>query len=277
MRLVRQTATLCCIALVLLAGCSGVPGFGGGGEAYTAADEPLNTSTLQEDHTENLRDAGSFTVTLNGSSAVGNDTSSQQTVIRADLEANRTYQRSQVDQSLRGQSSGVVSELYLDNGSGYARFVLGSGNQSQAQYQTVDLSQLPPGSSAPSERFLTLDQSFAITEGANWTQQGTESFRGTTVTRYTIEGDYNESALTGGTAANVSDFEATLLVTADGTVRSFGFNATVEQQGRTVNASNTIVVSDIGSTSVEEPDWLDEARNATGNRSGAQGQGSLPA
>lgn len=273
MRLVRQTAALCCIALVLLAGCSGVPGLGGGGgEAYTAADEPLNTTALQADHTENLREAGSFTVRLNGTSTVGNDTSTQQTVIRADLESNRTYQRSQVDQSLAGQSSGVESELYVDNGTGYARFVLGSGNQSQAQYQTVDLSQLPPGSSAPSEQFLTLDQYFAITEGANWTQQGTESFRGTTVTRYTIEGDYNESALTGGTAANVTDFGATLLVTGDGTVRSFGFNATVEQQGRAVNVSNTIVVTDVGSTAVEEPDWLDEARNASGGQGGGQGQ-----
>lgn len=273
MRLVRQTAALCCIALVLLAGCSGLPGVGGGGgAAYTAADEPLNTSALQGDHTENLREAGSFTVTLNGTSTVGNDTSTQQTVVRADLEANRTYQSSQVDQRLAGQSSGVASELYVEDGTGYARFVLGTGNQSQAQYQTVDLSQLPAGSSAPSEQFLTLDQYFAITEGANWTQEGTESFRGTTVTRYTIEDDYNGSALTGGSGANVTDFGATLLVTADGTVRSFGFDATVEQQGRTVNVSNTLVVTDVGSTTVEEPEWLDEARNASDGQGDGQGQ-----
>ncbi len=267
MRLARPATALCCIALVLLAGCSGVPGFGGGsGDAYTAPGEPLNASALQADHTENLREAGSFTVTINGSSAFGNDSTEQGTVVRADLENNRTLQQADIAQSMGGQATGGTQTLYVEDGTAYVRLAFGSDNGTQTQYQVVNLSG-QASQQSPSRQFLTLNQYVSIIDGGNWTQQGTESFEGTTVTRYTVNGtdafDASSLAAAGAPAPNVTDFEATMLVTADGTIRKLAFTFEAVAQGQPITVTNDLVVSDVGSTTVEQPGWLDEARNAS--------------
>jgi hypothetical protein len=267
MRSVRTVPAIgCTVLLLLLAGCAGVPGFGGGGEAYTGPDEPLNTTALQADHAESLRGAGSFTVSLNGSSQLGNDSSTQRTTARVDLERNRTLQRSDLAGNVQGEATGGNSTVYVENETVYVRLAFRSGNETRTQYRVVNGSQQPTQAS-PAEQFLTLDQFFTIADGANWTQQGTERFQGTTVTRYVANGtgSFNESALaTGGAPApNVSAFDATMLVTADGTVRKLTYTIEASVRGQAVTVGNEVLVSDVGSTTVETPGWLDEARNAS--------------
>ena len=267
MRSARPATAICCIVLVVLAGCSGIPGLGG--DAYTEPGEPLNASALLADHTATLREAGSFTATVNGSSAVGNESVHQRTLVRADIESNRTLRRTNVTQS-GGQAGERTQAVFVENETAYLRTSVESANGTRTQYRVVNTSGRSAQGGGPGQQFLTLEGYAAIVEGANWTQRGTESYRGTTVTRYTANGSdsFNASAL-GASAPNVTDFQATLLVTADGTVRKLSFTLEAGSQDRSFTVTNDLAISDVGSTTVEPPGWLDEARNASSTRSEA--------
>ena len=268
----RAVTALCCIALLVLAGCSALPGTGAGdgGEPYTAAGEPLNVTELQADHRSNVRDASSFTVVAESSSGVGNSSSEGRTVAAVDLESDRIRQdadyETAVDSGDSQRIAGSNTTVYQSNGTIYVRTITTQGNESSTQYQVVDAERSPANLSA---RFAGLEEHASVLRGANWTQRGTERHDGTTVTRYTANGseDFDPDALENGNGAeapNVTAFDATLLVTADGTIRLLTYDVALEARGQRVTAENRVTVESIGETSVSEPDWLDEARNASG-------------
>jgi uncharacterized protein YceK len=62
----------------------------------------------------------------------------------------------------------------------------------------------------------------------------------------------------------VSEFNATILVDEEGIIRSFTYSATyTTSRGREVTVNSMVRVSDIGSTTVEKPEWLKEAKKQT--------------
>lgn len=267
----RAVTALCCIALLVLAGCSALPGTdaGDGGEPYTEAGEPLNATELQADHRSNVRDAGSFTVVAESSSAVGNSSSEGRTVAAVDLESDRIRQDANYETTVGSgnaqRTTGSNTTVYQSNETIYVRTTTTQGNESSTQYQVVDAERSPANLSA---RFAGLEEYTSVIRGANWTQRGTERHDGTTVTRYTANGseDFDASTLGNGNGAeapNVTAFNATLLVTADGTIRLLTYDVALESRGQRVTAENHVTVESIGETSVSEPDWLDEARNAS--------------
>lgn len=99
---------------------------------------------------------------------------------------------------------------------------------------------------------------------------GTETFDGVTVTRYEYTDaeawqTYNQGVTSGASdteeEVTVTDFEIATLVDSDGIARLTTWTLTAEtESGETVSAEWRYSLTGIGSTSVEDPDWLAEAQ-----------------
>jgi hypothetical protein len=276
MRSVRSVAVLSCIALLLLAGCSALPETGGA-DPYTEAGEPLNATALQEDHRSNVRAADSFTVVTESASTSGNASTESRTVAAVDLDADRVRQDASYERGIAAQGTERTSvsntTVYQSEETIYVRTVNSVGNRSTTEYQTLNRSRREgrsaDGGSNLSAQFAGLDRQINVVRGANWTQRGTETNDGTTVTRYTANGSdaFDPERLGGsGGTPDVTAFNATLLVTSDGTIRSLTYDIEVEMGDRRVAVDSRVTVESIGETSVEEPGWLGEARNASGEQ-----------
>ncbi|MWG34105.1 DUF7537 family lipoprotein [Halomarina oriensis] len=252
------------LCLVVLAGCSAVPGVGGG-EPYTAPDEPLNTTQLQADHTANVEAADSLTYALNATTTVsadGNESFRSATVLDARVDVAEDVARYDVrtDGSFLGTAQTTNASVYVVDGTAYLRQSAGD----ETRYRTAEAND-----TTSVVRTATLDDQWTFLSGVNWTQNGTVDGDGETLTRYTANGSerLDRSAFggqQGGAAADaVTSFEATMLVTSGGTVRSVTYRYTIDLDGRTQTARVTADVSDLNGTSVEEPSWLDAARNGS--------------
>jgi hypothetical protein len=104
---------------------------------------------------------------------------------------------------------------------------------------------------------------------------------GTTLLRYEATGVRNAgpflSTYASAYNASVSEFDATLLVDREGIIRSFNYSVTyTTSRGQQYTTTGMVRISDIGTTTVEEPAWLDEAKAQT-SLSGAAGAGNTTA
>lgn len=260
-----SAALLLCLAVVL-AGCSAVPGVGGGdGDPYTAAGEPLNASELRADHTENVEAAESLTYSLNATSAVStgeNESFRSSTVLDARVDAAADVARydARTDGTVFGNAQSSNVSVYVADGTAYLRQSAGN----ETQYQTTEANDTTSIVGA-----ATLEDQWPLLSGVNWTQDGTVDRDGETLTRYTANGSesLDLSALGGGQGGVPDDaltsFDATMLVASDGTVRSVTYEYALDLDGRTQNARVTAGVSGLNETSVEEPSWLDAATNGS--------------
>ncbi|WP_121820645.1 DUF7537 family lipoprotein [Halostella salina] len=248
---VRTTlATLFVGVLVLTAGCSAAGIFGGGGdgdngsiEPYTDSGDELDGEMLNESHTEAIESAGSYTLGYNVTLSGSNSSLVQNTRGQVDLENDRQYAVQFV--SLFGNRT---TYRYTADGTTYQRIVPENG---ETQYQTSN------GSTTASPAINTNN-----VDAFEWEQQGTETVDGVGVTRYEATGVANYSALpTAPSEANASDVSATLLVSEDGVMHEYTLDYTQESSGATQEISLRYAATEVGSTTVEEPDWLDEARN----------------
>lgn len=74
------------------------------------------------------------------------------------------------------------------------------------------------------------------------------------------------------TNATVNEFNATILVTKEGIIRSLSYSITyTTASGKQKTTAITARLSRIGTTSVEEPAWLDEAKAQTNQSAGTPG------
>jgi hypothetical protein len=265
----RGLTVLVCL-LTLLAGCSGVPGLGGGGgggETY-GDGETLNASALAEDHAENLREAGSFTVVVDGSASVGDagpDTDQAQRVA-VDLEGNSSLVTTSVVQRQGNQSASDNRTVYVTEDAAFFR--IGSGED--VRYQQLNLSGAGAlGQTFGGEQYLDVSGSVPTLAATEWTRNGTVERDGETLTRFSAgSGEaLNRSALGLTPSVNLTEYDATLLVTGEGTIRELTFTLGAEAQGETLTQALELRYTEVGSTTVDEPDWLDEARNASANAS----------
>jgi hypothetical protein len=112
----------------------------------------------------------------------------------------------------------------------------------------------------------------ATTASVPYEEVGTETFDGVQVTRYEASGEELARSLgllngTGGTFQNVTFVSASteLLIDGDGIVRRASFDVVVDtEQAGEVTISFSQEITAVGSTSVPEPDWLEEAMQQTG-------------
>ncbi|WP_135821170.1 DUF7537 family lipoprotein [Halostella litorea] len=250
-------ATLLVAMLVLTAGCSAGGLLGGGDgngngdsgsiEPYTDSGDELTGEMVNESHTSAIQSAGSYTLESNVSLTGADSSLVQNAHGQVDLENDRQYAVQFA--SLFGNRT---TYRYTADNTTYQRIVPEDG---ETQYQTSEGGQIANPS-------INTDNVDAF----EWEQQGTETHEGVGVTRYEATGVANYTALpTSPAEENVSDVSATLLVSEDGVMHEYRVDYTQEGSGSTQEISLRYAVTDVGSTTVEEPGWLDEARNSSGN------------
>lgn len=275
----RPLAVLAAVLLVALAGCSGVlPGTGDAEEeAYTTSGEELNGTTLRSDHVDQLEAAGSFTTGTTVVLESANRTAELERTTAVDLEGDRALQTDTIETSGAGMSGTFGSDTYTAGDETYTRLRAGTGNDTSVQYQHAsapydDVGVTPVNTTAAMNAELAENAAATV----NWTQTGVVERNGTTVTRYEATGQENFTEFRDRTDlgpgetdlseldAEISEIEATMFVDRDGVVRQFDVRFAGTAQGQDVTMSVTVTTTDVGETTVQEPGWLDEARNRSG-------------
>lgn len=277
----RTVAAVCCIAIVTLSGCSfGFGGGGGGGNsaAYTQSADELNSETLQADHARAL---GNESFTLKEALLVDTENQSATLNRTVSIDGDRRLSASVIS----SDEGALETERYTTDSATYQRFSIRTSNQSETTYQRAT----PPYDSAgsfvrPVNATAARKHQFVglLVTTVNWTQTGTVERDGETLTRYVATGDENvtdfqdEVDISPTDAANLSaldtdlsDLRLVLYLTGDGLVREFRMDVSGTANDQETDVTFLLQTSDIGTTTVSPPDWFEEAKNATQNRSGA--------
>jgi hypothetical protein len=252
--------------LVALAGCGGdggsTPAAGDGGSTSAgdggtgSTDGSSTDAALVGDLESTLRAAGSFTAELvyAGTLPDGQTTQLRYSYL-ADLEDGRFLIRSDA-----GEGTGF--EQFTNADGTYARFGSGDSAFYQAVAQDRDVV-------AEAAAFgLVYDRGI----GSGLRSIGTETFDGVDVTRYELT-EVDRSIVNAGFASagaqgtdefTVEDFEYVVLVDGDGLARLESWTYAGTQSGQSVSYSWEYTLTGIGQTTVDDPDWLDEAVAAAG-------------
>lgn len=239
--------------LVALAGCSGALTGGDGAQtlddvAYPAgvSDNGTNVTALASTHESQLQNE-SFALGM--ASTVNASGTNQSVELDADVGADRDRIR------VNGSAVGQQVSVYVTEEKRYTRF--STGNDSEAKYQvaerTPESSQMIP-SSYTGRSYLD-----RFAGSANFTPSGVRTVDGTTL--IVLEADGGN--VTQSQQANVTDYDATMLVDQQGVVRSVSVEVSATRDGRQVRTQFSMNVSDVGETTAHEPAWLDEARNSS--------------
>lgn len=228
--------------LVVLAGCTG------GGAPYEGAP---SAEQVEQSHEEALRDAGSYTynqtVTVNAS--IVEVTSNTTAAVELDPEA-------YLLQSQTGEGRFAVYAPADDRP--YVRSQFGD----TITYERGENESVPNAS-----RFVTPPVS-DLSSSFDFTANGTTEVDGTTTYVYEANlSTLNESAV-GPVGESLAEAEATnatvtVYVRSDGLVKRLDYEFVVEGFGSPARLSLTLTYEDVGSTTVDEPSWLEEARTAT--------------
>ncbi|MFC7167703.1 DUF7537 family lipoprotein [Halospeciosus flavus] len=232
------TALLLVAALVVGAGCAAMPG--GETKPY---ETPLNGSEMEQKHATVLQEAGSYTYELNysssfsGQSFLGTNVSAQ-----VDTESDAAF-------FATNSSLGPIEVYVPPNGSAYQR--IGTGEE--ARYRQI---QQRPNLS----QFARLDLT-NLTAKTNFTANGTTTIDGETVWVY--ESSANESLSMADSVFEHANSSVTLYVRSDGLVKRTTVTVTAGSGDTSGSLTLTRTFRKVGSTMVEEPAWLDEAKNAT--------------
>jgi hypothetical protein len=238
---------LCCL-LVLLAGCSGLSaldGDPGNNESMNGGPGVAQLADVSETHADHLRSAGNVTVTRTVEVSTETREFDQRTRWRIDFESSRTYKSTE---PLGGDSS---EEFQTANGTVYKRF--GSGpNQFVRPDQTEPLN--------PEQAVML---SSALGSAADrFERRGTRTTDGVEATVYVADGlsaapdGYRENTST----ATVERYRGVVVVAPSGYVINETSAITISREGQTRRIRETVRYTDVGQTSVEDPDWLDDAK-----------------
>jgi len=260
----KQIAAIAVAALLVFAGCSAG---GDGGTTTTAAEttgttvdgdgdgetpvyeSPLDGATVAENHEAIVQDAGTFTLV-----STSNQTQDDQSFVvnsstQVDLESGEYYS----NQETQGRS---VEQYSYGNGTAYQNLSISSG---ETQYSVPE--QTPNASDLAGSQIASFVDTFALSHA------GTETVDGTETHVYEASGveDLNESApgFSDIDAGNITNVDAQVYVTDDGLVKRFVYSLALSTDQGNVSLAVDQQYVDVGSTTVEQPAWLDEARENT--------------
>lgn len=241
-------------ALVVLAGCSGPLG---AGESSTdgpttqdvtypdaVSENGTNVSALADAHAEALNGSG-FTLSLGmaQNTSMGNQTAELSAAVGPDRE----------NVSANVSAAGQRTDIYLTESQRFQRQTANGETTYRVTDRSSEQLQLVP-SAYSGAAYL---EQYAGQPGANFTPDGVREVDGQTLIVLRADG----SNVSSPGEANVTGYDATMLVDEDGLVHSFEVDLSTEQRNVTADVELSMNVTDVGETTVEEPDWLDEARN----------------
>lgn len=260
----RTVATLTLVALAAIAGCNGLADDPGTADEAvttqsvggTVADPAANGSAVLADHRAALAEGGSFRYAQNATvrQRDGSGTLQLTNVTAAvALEEGRLLAR----QNVTLQGPAVV---YADGeGHAYERVPTAEG----PQYREPASRSADTGFYArpPLERYL---------DGLEYSRTGTEPVDGVTV--YTYEATNlsqltpEDHGLTVVPPENVTSIDSRIRIDETGLVRAFEYRIVgTNYRGDELVYDLSLSYSDVGATTVTAPEWLPEARNATGD------------
>jgi hypothetical protein len=260
----KQIAAIAVASLLIFAGCS----TGGDGGTTTAApetttapgdtttetddgpiyDSPLDAATVADNHESAIRDAGTFTLESTSNQSQGDQSFSVTSSVAADVSTGEYF-------SEQNASNRLVQTYGYGNGTAYQRVQFSGETQYMIPQQSPNASQLASGDLK------------SFVNAFEFEHAGTESVDGTTTHVYEASGfeSLNQSAPGFGDLdeENVTSIDARVYVTGDGLVKQFEYGLTVDtEQGEASIAIEQRYV-EVGSTNVEQPPWLDDARENT--------------
>jgi hypothetical protein len=268
-RLRGLVLTLGLALLVATAGCSslglggdgGSGGDGAAGDGYSASGSELDGATLSDATAAAVQSAGSYT--LNQSSSIvatqqGTEfTTEAELRTKVNFDAERGLREQQQRRSGGEQSREITSTVYTDGNTSY-RQQEGGGNTSY-DMQEGGASGI---SGINAVNVTGFNQNFTpIIDGLGWERTGSEEVDGVAVTRYDVTGIENESALGLGGSTTLTNVNGSMFVDGDGVTRQISLEYDAESGGSTSTLEVTITVSELGSTTVEEPDWVSKAQS----------------
>ncbi|MFC6975449.1 hypothetical protein ACFQL1_13585 [Halomicroarcula sp. GCM10025709] len=233
----------------------GASGSDGGSSADGAAGDGAAATTDEfavGDADRLLRDAGSFTAewSFAVTESDGN-TSTVTNTYRVNLAENRSYEAFET----AGTDGAVAYESFYADDMTYTKY----GDDTESFYQVAP-QQTTVFDNARNRALYDYDDF----EDAQFV--GTEQFDGVTVERYeysdpTVWRNYGAGAFGSDENVTINDFTVVVLVDEDGLARSTEWTVRgVTDTGEPVSAAWSYTLTDVGSTTVADPDWLDDAK-----------------
>ena len=267
----RIVAVLLLSFLVALAGCTassggdGAVGIDGTDGAETGTEtvavssetEPADQGdiVLVENRTAALRDTGGYTAIWKMEFKKEGETVGATTYMHA-----VDYENERSSFSMLMASEGEVStdyESFHADGVTYARY----GTGEDATYQVADAAFAPENTLFSVESHIT-----DADDLAGFATVGTETYDGVTVTRYErTDRPVWIAAQSPDSNFTWTKFTYTVLVDENGLVRSDSWGGEgVTDDGVTQTMEFSYSLTDVGSISIEEPDWVATARDGAG-------------
>lgn len=237
-----RTRTVVLLAILLaVSGCVSAPSAG------NSAEPSFEGTAVATAHASALETAGSYTYSVEANATVDGQAAGDSKLRAAvDLSANRSTVESSSDY-------GPI-ETYVSNGTVYQR--IGAENP---RYRTLDVT-------FGAEDVVSTDVG-PLVRNHTFVSNGTTTVDGSAVQRYETHATGSNATLQQdfGDGVSVETLDVTLGVRDDGVVVRQHTTAELafETENVTGTYTRTVTYTDVGSTSVPRPDWIDDAVNAT--------------
>ncbi len=254
----RQLSVLCLVIVLGLAGCSGLSPFGSDVSYPDGYNESgiTDAETAANQHSEALSEHDNYTLEMNVTGTEG--TGETGFTFRVD-EAN---EQATMNLSVEGEEESMSIERYQDENTTYEKTEMPTFG---TVYDTTE----EPAESFQGNLTNHTDMEPLFANGS-FEEAGTVTRDDETLLRYNATDIEDPDAFINTSEISndsIESFNSTVLVNEEGIVRSFEFDMTYTADGETEEASLMIRVTDIDSTTVKEPDWLEEAEAAAQNDS----------
>jgi len=258
----RRRTVLAGAATALAAGLAGCGSRGGDGSDGATTPDPeadwtdgdaLAIDALERAHVEAVTGAGSFTVRSTAETSHAGEERPDEWLLPQTLESrfDAETERQAITQTLT--EADETTEAYVTTDEAYIRQAV----DGEVQYQRQGLDR-------SSEDFRTAMEGEARTGVpglADWNLAYAETTTREGETAYRYEADAYEGDR--GVPAEIESASATVLVSPAGLVYSIEQSFAGTHEGQEAEVDVTIEYLALGETSVEEPEWLDEAKEST--------------
>jgi hypothetical protein len=246
----RSTIAVVLVVVTVLAGCSGILGDEGPGspEEFEYADGydaegVTDGNAAAASYRQALTNKSSYTVTYRQNITGGGTNVTYEVTYRVDVEGEQAYH------SVEVPSEEYLREDYFSNGTHASREV----NDGDEQSASGD-------GEFPAEQLTGVDVVARLLSNETDYETSVAERDGTHVVVYETEGAENAAEVFAMDPANVSSFRAEFAVDSEGVVRDASYEIVyVGENDTEQTVTLEFEVRDVGSTSVQRPDWVNEA------------------
>lgn len=237
------------IVVALFAGCSGLVGDGGADSPdefdYAdgfSADGVTDTEAAANSYRQALANTSSYTIDYQQNISGPDSTLAYDVGYRVDVEGERAYHRVDVP------AQNYEAEAYYGSDQVVTREVESGEETIRTQPGGFDLDNLTGGNAIS-----------PLLSNTTAYETSVEERGGTSVVVYEMSGTENAGEIFQIGEQNVTSFSASLAVDSDGLVRTANYDLTYVEGGEEQTVTLTFELVDVDSTTVERPDWVDQA------------------